>query len=46
LPEKNLILIKGSVPGPNKKIVEVKSAFMSNSGSFILTKKVQKSLVK
>jgi large subunit ribosomal protein L3 len=35
IPEKNLILIKGSVPGPNKNLVEIRSSFLTNKGKII-----------
>jgi large subunit ribosomal protein L3 len=34
IPEKNLILVKGSVPGPNKNLVEIRSSFLTNRGSY------------
>ncbi len=34
IPEKNLILIKGSIPGPRKTLVEIKSNIISNKGNF------------
>jgi large subunit ribosomal protein L3 len=46
LPEKNLILVEGSVPGPNKRIVEIRSSFLTNQGGILLTKKIKKSLTK
>ncbi len=39
LPEKNLILVKGSVPGPNKSLVEIRSKFLTNKGKILLLKK-------
>jgi len=30
--EKNLILVKGSIPGPNKNLVEIRSSFLTNRG--------------
>ena len=44
IPEKNLILIKGSVPGPNKRLVEVRSAFLTNKGKIYLNKELTKKL--
>jgi large subunit ribosomal protein L3 len=35
IPEKNLILVKGSVPGPNKNLVEIRSSFLTNKGEII-----------
>jgi large subunit ribosomal protein L3 len=35
IPEKNLILVKGSVPGPNKNLVEIRSSFLTNKGAII-----------
>jgi large subunit ribosomal protein L3 len=35
IPEKNLILVKGSVPGPNKNLVEIRSSFLTNKGELI-----------
>jgi large subunit ribosomal protein L3 len=35
IPEKNLILVKGSVPGPNKNLVEIRSSFLTNKGKII-----------
>jgi large subunit ribosomal protein L3 len=32
IPEKNLILIKGSIPGPYKNLVEIRSSFLTNRG--------------
>jgi large subunit ribosomal protein L3 len=37
-PEKNLILVKGSVPGPNKTLVEIRSNFLTNKGNLIIKK--------
>jgi len=42
LPEHHLLVVKGSVPGANKKIVEIRSNFLSNKGSIFLTKKISK----
>ncbi|GIW67387.1 MAG: 50S ribosomal protein L3 [Candidatus Parcubacteria bacterium] len=44
LPEKNLILVKGSVPGPNKRLVELRSAFLANKGRIYLNKELTKKL--
>jgi large subunit ribosomal protein L3 len=35
IPEKNLILVKGSVPGPNKNLVEIRSSVLTNKGEII-----------
>ena len=35
IPEKNLLLVKGSVPGPNKSLVEIRSSFLTNKGGNI-----------
>jgi len=32
IPEKNLLLVKGSVPGPNKSLIEIRSSFLANKG--------------
>jgi large subunit ribosomal protein L3 len=42
LPEHHLLALKGSVPGANKKIVEIRSNFLSNKGNIFLTKKISK----
>jgi large subunit ribosomal protein L3 len=44
LPEKSLILVKGSVPGPNKSLVEVRSNFLTNQGNIYLNRKIKKTL--
>ena len=36
IPEKNLLLVKGSVPGPNKSLVEIRSSFLTNKGENII----------
>ncbi len=38
-PEKNLIVVKGSVPGPVKSLVEIRSNFLTNKGKILLLKK-------
>jgi len=43
-PEKNLILVKGSVPGPNKGLVEIRSNFLTNKGNIYLNRKIKKTL--
>ena len=35
IPEKNLLLVKGSVPGPNKSLIEIRSSFLTNKGKLI-----------
>jgi len=32
IPEKSLILVKGSVPGPKKRLIEVRSGWLTNKG--------------
>lgn len=44
IPEKNLLLLKGSVPGPNKTLVEIRSAYLTNKGNLYLNKKIIKNL--
>lgn len=46
IPEKNLLLVKGSIPGPNKSLVELRSSYITNKGKLFLTSKVKKSLTK
>lgn len=45
IPEQNLILVKGSIPGPNKSLVEIRSAYLTNRGNTMITKKIRKKLV-
>jgi large subunit ribosomal protein L3 len=35
IPEKELILIKGSIPGPYKNLIEIRSSFLTNKGEII-----------
>jgi large subunit ribosomal protein L3 len=35
IPEKELILIKGSIPGPYKNLIEIRSSFLTNKGKII-----------
>jgi large subunit ribosomal protein L3 len=39
IPEKNLILLKGSVPGPNKRLLELRSSFLTNKGAILIKSK-------
>lgn len=44
LPENNLLVVRGSVPGSNKAILEIRSNFLTNKGNIYLYKESLKSV--
>jgi len=44
LPEDHLLVVKGSVPGSNGRLVEIRSNFLSNRGNIFLTREIIKTL--
>jgi large subunit ribosomal protein L3 len=46
IPEENLMLVKGSVPGKKGEILEIRSAYLTNKGKILLLEKVKKALAR
>lgn len=46
LPEENILVVKGSVPGKKNSILEIRSSTLTNKGRVVITPKVEKYLLR